>query len=122
MVELRGHIKAIVILVSASQRNAIEGNKLRRVGGIGTLRLPDLYTRTHAASITDTLGAGLILLGLALQAGIGLVAVKLVMVYAFMLLTGPAASHALVKAAYAQGLKAAGIADNKAAPGPTEGS
>jgi multicomponent Na+:H+ antiporter subunit G len=76
------------------------------IGGVGLLRLPDLYTRTHAASITDTLGAGLLLVGLALQAGLSLVSVKLLMVYGFMLITGPAASHALVKAAYAQGVKA----------------
>ena len=39
------------------------------VGGIGLLRMPDFYTRVHAASVTDTLGVGLILFGLALQAG-----------------------------------------------------
>ncbi|MGD8859418.1 MAG: monovalent cation/H(+) antiporter subunit G [Myxococcales bacterium] len=82
------------------------GSAFCAIGGIGILRLPDLYTRTHAASITDTLGAGLLLLGLGLQAGLSLVSVKLLMVYAFMLITGPAASHALVKAAYAQGVKA----------------
>ena len=85
------------------------GAALCVIGAIGTLRLPDLYTRTHAASITDTLGAGLVLLGCLLQAGTPLVAVKLVMIYAFMLYTGPAAGHALVKAAYARGGLAAGI-------------
>jgi hypothetical protein len=40
------------------------------VGGIGLLRMPDFYTRMHAASVTETLGAGLILLGLMLQAGL----------------------------------------------------
>lgn len=40
------------------------------VGGIGLLRLPDFYTRLHAAGITDTLGAGLILLGLCFQGGL----------------------------------------------------
>jgi multisubunit Na+/H+ antiporter MnhG subunit len=39
------------------------------VGGIGLLRMPDFYTRMHAASVTETLGAGLMLLGLMLQAG-----------------------------------------------------
>ena len=39
------------------------------VGGIGVLRLPDIFTRMHAAGITDTLGAGLVLLGLIVQAG-----------------------------------------------------
>ena len=46
------------------------------VGGFGVLRMPDVYTRSHAAGITDTLGAGLILLGLMAQAGLTLVTVK----------------------------------------------
>ena len=50
------------------------------VGGIGLLRMPDFYTRMHAASVTETLGAGLILLGLMLQAGFTLVAVKLAII------------------------------------------
>ncbi|HEY9531031.1 MAG TPA: monovalent cation/H(+) antiporter subunit G, partial [Burkholderiales bacterium] len=47
------------------------------VGGIGVLRMPDFYTRLHAAGVNDTLGAGLLLLGLILQAGWSLVAAKL---------------------------------------------
>ena len=41
------------------------------VGGIGILRMPDLFTRLHAVGITDTLGAAAILLGLGLIAGWG---------------------------------------------------
>ena len=41
------------------------------IGGTGLLRLPDFFTRLHGASVTDTLGAGAILLGLALAAGWG---------------------------------------------------
>ena len=74
------------------------------VGGIGMVRLPDFFSRIHAASMTDSLGAALILLGLMLQAGIGIVAVKLFTVWAFIWLTSPAASHALAKAAYASGI------------------
>ena len=57
-------------------------------------------------SITDTLGAGLLLLGLALLAGPGLVTVKLVMILLFVYVTSPTAGHALAKAAYASGLRA----------------
>lgn len=71
------------------------------VGGIGLLRMPDFYTRMHAAGITDTLGAGLILLGLMLQAGWTLITVKLLLILAFLWLTSPTASHALVRAALA---------------------
>ena len=50
------------------------------VGGIGVLRLPDVYMRAHAGGITDTLGAGLVLMGLMVQGGLSLVTVKLVMI------------------------------------------
>lgn len=70
-------------------------------GGIGVVRLPDVYTRLHAAGMTDTLGAFLVLMGLAVQAGWSLVAVKLVMIWLLLLLTSPVASHALARAALA---------------------
>ena len=69
------------------------------VGGIGMLRLPDLFTRFHAAGITDTLGAGLLLLGLMIQAGISLVSIKLLLILGFIFFTSPTATHALAKAA-----------------------
>ena len=75
------------------------------VGGIGIYRLPDFYTRLHAAGITDTLGAALILLGLALQAGFTLAAVKLVMILVSLLVTSPTSCHALAQAAKACGLE-----------------
>jgi multicomponent Na+:H+ antiporter subunit G len=75
------------------------------VGAIGLLRMPDFYTRMHAASVTDTLGAGLILLGLVLQAGWTLVAAKLAIVALLIFFTSPAASHALARAALGRGLE-----------------
>ena len=75
------------------------------VGAIGLLRMPDFYTRVHAASVTDTLGAGLILLGLILQAGWTLVAAKLVIVGLLVFFTSPAATHSLARAALGRGLK-----------------
>lgn len=74
------------------------------IGGIGVLRLPDFYTRIHAAGITDTLGSWLILLGLMLHEGFTLGAAKLVILLCFMLATSPLASHALAKAAFLRGL------------------
>jgi multicomponent Na+:H+ antiporter subunit G len=76
------------------------------IGGIGLVRLPDLYSRCHAVSVSDTAGAGLILLGLMLQAGWSLITVKLIMVLLFLWLTSPASTHALAKAAYSGGLRA----------------
>ncbi len=68
-------------------------------GGIGILRLPDFFTRLHAVSMPDTLGIGLIVLGLVFQAGLSLTSVKLILILLFIMFTGPAATHALAKAA-----------------------
>jgi len=75
------------------------------IGGVGLLRMPDFYTRMHAASVIETLGAGLILLGLLLQAGPTLVAVKLLMVGLLIFFASPTATHALARAAMVRGLK-----------------
>ena len=75
------------------------------VGALGLLRMPDFYTRMHAASVTDTLGAGFMLAGLALQAGFTLVTVKLVFVGLLIFFASPTATHALAKAALTRGLE-----------------
>lgn len=75
------------------------------VGALGLLRMPDFYTRMHAASVIDTLGAGLILVGLGLQAGWTLITVKLLMVGLLIFFASPTATHALARAAMARGLK-----------------
>jgi multicomponent Na+:H+ antiporter subunit G len=73
-------------------------------GGIGILRFPDFYTRMHAVGVTDTLGAGLILLGLMFLSTDFLVIAKLVMILLLTLLIGPTTSHVLAKAAMHNGL------------------
>ncbi len=88
------------------------------IGGIGMIRMPDFYSRSHAASLTDTLGASLILLGLGLQAGLSLIAVKLLFIFIFLLITSPTAAHALVKAAYSKGVRAPRVEDQRSATGP----
>ena len=74
------------------------------VGGIGLLRLPDLFSRMHAGGITDTLGAALLLFALMLQSGFNLITVKLVMILAFLWVTSPTSCHALARAAVFSGL------------------
>ena len=74
-------------------------------GTLGVLRLPDFYTRLHAAGMTDTLGAELILLGLIIQSGFTQMSLKLLLVAFFLLLTSPTATHAIAYAAYKAGLK-----------------
>ncbi len=83
----------------------VAGGAFCVVGTVGLLRMPDFYTRMHAASVTDTLGVLLMLLGLALQAGFTLVTVKLLMIGLLIFFTSPAATHALAKAALARGLQ-----------------
>jgi multicomponent Na+:H+ antiporter subunit G len=75
------------------------------VGGIGMLRMPDFYTRLHAASVIETLGGGLMLFGLLLQAGFTLVSVKLIIVGLLVFFASPTATHALAKAAMERGLR-----------------
>lgn len=75
------------------------------IGGVGLLRLPDVYARSHASGISDTLGAGLILAGLMCQADTATVAVKLLMIAGFMFLIGPVSAHAVLKAAYSRGVR-----------------
>jgi multicomponent Na+:H+ antiporter subunit G len=82
----------------------VAGGLFAVCGGVGVLRLPDLYTRMHAAGVTDTMGAGLVLLGLMFQAGMSLALVKLALILWMMLITSPTSTHALVKSAIASGL------------------
>jgi multicomponent Na+:H+ antiporter subunit G len=69
------------------------------VGGIGLLRMPEVFTRMHAASVTDTLGAGFLLFGLMLQAGFSLVTLKLAFILGLIFFLGPVVTHALAQAA-----------------------
>ena len=90
---------------AASWAFLVSGALICVIGGVGLHRMPDFYCRTHAGGLTDTLGASLILFGLAFQAGPTLVSVKLLMIAFLLHLTSPTATHALVKAAYSRGVK-----------------
>lgn len=73
------------------------------IGGIGVLRMPEFYARMHAAGVTDTLGAALVLIGLMLQPAHWTVTVKLVVILGFLYVTSATAAHALIHAAYTSG-------------------
>ncbi|GGN86766.1 MULTISPECIES: monovalent cation/H(+) antiporter subunit G [Haloarcula] len=75
------------------------------VAAMGIFRLPDVYTRAHAASKSDTLGAVLTVgaAALALQSGIS--TAKAVFLLVFMFLTNPTAAHAIARAAQDQGIE-----------------
>ena len=83
----------------------LAGSVFCLIGALGLLRMPDFYTRMHAASVIETLGAGLILLGLAILAGFTLVMAKLAMIGILIFFASPTASHALAKAALGDGVK-----------------
>jgi multicomponent Na+:H+ antiporter subunit G len=75
------------------------------VGGVGLVRMPEIFTRMHAASVTDTLGVGFLMLGMCLQAGFSLVTLKLVFLLALFFFTGPVVTHALAQACLHEGVK-----------------
>lgn len=81
----------------------VAGALLSLLGAFGVLRFPDVYTRIHAASLTDTGGATLMLLGMGLIAGFDAVTLKLLIVWVFIMLTTPAAANALANAAFGSG-------------------
>lgn len=83
------------------------------VGGIGVLRMPDVYTRMHAASITDTAGPLLVLGGLMLQAGWTLPLFKLLGILVFLFVTSPTAAYALGNAALLSGYRPAIVSDER---------
>ncbi len=73
------------------------------VGTVGLLRLPDVYNRLHATTKCDTLGAGLVLLSLALQSSLA-VGIRLFLLIIFILVTNPTAAHVIARAAYKSGI------------------
>lgn len=81
------------------------GGLLAIIGSIGLLRFPDFYTRTHAASVTDTGAVLAFLIGMAFLSPDWLVVVKLLAVGIFLFLTGPTATHAIANAAHTAGLE-----------------
>jgi len=83
----------------------VSGSFFLIVGAVGVLRLPDVFARMHPTGLIDTMGSGLLVLGMTLQAGFGPTAVKLVLIMAFIFFSSPTATHALARAALGAGLK-----------------
>lgn len=75
------------------------------IGSIGLLRMPDFYTRAHAAGKIDTLGIMLFIVGMVVYEGLTLVSAKLALVAVFVALTSPVATHQMTRRALAYGLK-----------------
>jgi len=75
------------------------------VASVGIVRLPDVYTRAHAVSKTDTLGAVLAIGAAAIALDAGLSTIKAVFLLVFLFLTNPTAAHAIARAAQDQGIE-----------------
>ena len=67
---------------------------------VGMLRFPDAYTRLHAGTKGLTVGAGLLLLGIAARSPSLAFALRVVLVALFLLITNPIAIHAIARANY----------------------
>tara|TARA_X000000368_G_scaffold61140_1_gene43090 strand:- start:861 stop:1175 length:315 start_codon:yes stop_codon:yes gene_type:complete len=76
------------------------GSLLILVGSVGLIRLPDFWSRLHAASISDTGGVFFLILGMMLQASSIWIFLKLLAVGIFLFISSPTASHAIANAAY----------------------
>ena len=93
-----------VALDVASWILLVAGGAFCVIGALGLVRLHGFFPRTHAASVIDSAGAGLLLAGMLLQAGWTLVAVKLVAIGLLIFFASPTATHALANAARERGV------------------
>jgi len=75
------------------------------IGSMGSLRFPDFWSRLHAASVTDSGGVILLLIGMGLHSGWNLITFKLFLIGVFLFITGPTSTHAVANAALVSGLK-----------------
>ena len=95
----------MIVLEIASYFLLFGGAVFSVIGGIGLIRLPEFFSRMHGGGITDTMGAGLVIVGLMLLAGPTLVAFKLFVILFFLAVTSPSSCHALAKSAILKGLR-----------------
>lgn len=97
MIDVLLHVLGVGLIVA--------GVAFALIGSIGVLRLPDFYTRMHAASKLDTMSLGLCMVGLAILQGPDLNAVKLLLIFLFASIANPAAANALGRSAVRAGLE-----------------
>lgn len=70
------------------------------VGVVGLLRMPNVFTRMHATTKCDTMGAGLVFAGLIMWQGFTFISANILLILIFVWITNPTAAHAIAKAAY----------------------
>ena len=74
------------------------------VAAIGMIRLPDVFSRSHALSITDTLGTFFVLTGVAFHQGLTFSDVKVLLILLALWHLNPVISHAILRAALRAGV------------------
>lgn len=74
------------------------------VGTTGLLRLPDVFTRLHSSTKCDTMGAGSILIGLAVYSGLSWDILKLLLILGFLFISSATTGHAIGRSAVKQGI------------------
>ena len=80
------------------------GSALTVAAGIGIVRLPDVFTRMHAATKVGTLGSGLIMAAAAVHFGEPGIILRCVLIIVFLLLTAPIGAHMIGRAALRLGI------------------
>jgi len=75
------------------------------IGAMGIVRLPDVYNRLHAQTVSIVGGAIMVLLGISLIEGLSLYSLKALTIALFIFLTSPVGSHAIARAAHKSGVK-----------------
>lgn len=93
------------ILAGLSWALILGGSFFYVTGAIGLTRMPDVFTRMHATSVSETMGASMLILGMMLQSGFNLNTGRLAVILVVLLFTGPMITHALARAAQFAGLK-----------------
>jgi len=94
-----------LLIEIASWLLIVAGSFFTVVGALGLLRMPEVFSRMHAASVTDTLGVGFLVFGMMLQAGYSLVTLKLLILLALFFFTVPVVTHALARACLHEGIE-----------------
>lgn len=82
----------------------VSGGAFAFIAGLGLVRMRDVYIRMHAATKAGTLGAGLILAGVAVHFAEPGVVIRALAAIAFLMLTAPVAAHMIGRAAYRAGV------------------
>ena len=80
------------------------GASFTLIAAVGIVRMPDVYMRLQVSTKGATLGAGVLLLAVAVFFGEFEIVVRALLIIAFIFLTTPISGHMLARAAYLVGV------------------